>query len=53
MEYSVVKEEIRKQNVSINHISTKLMFTYPLTKGLPPKVFTDHVERMGILGCHH
>ncbi|KAA0051161.1 Retrovirus-related Pol polyprotein from transposon TNT 1-94 [Cucumis melo var. makuwa] len=53
LKYFVVKEEVQKQRVSIEHISTKLMIADPLTKGLPPKTFNDHVERMGISRYHH
>jgi len=48
LKYLVVKEEVHKQRVSIEHISTNLMVADPLTKGLPPKTFNEHVERMGV-----
>ena len=50
LKYIVVKEEVQKQRVSIEHIRTDLMIADPLTKGLQPKTFTEHVHRMG-LGC--
>ncbi|KAA0060866.1 Retrovirus-related Pol polyprotein from transposon TNT 1-94 [Cucumis melo var. makuwa] len=53
LKYFAVKEEVQKQRVSIEHISTKLMIADPLTKGLPPKTFNDHVQRMGINRYHH
>jgi len=37
LKYFVVKEKVRKQRVSIEHISTNLMIVGPLNKGLPPK----------------
>ena len=49
LKYFAVKEEVQKQRVSIEHISTKLMIVDPLTKGLPPKTFIEHVESMGII----
>ena len=49
LRYFVVKEEFQKQIVSIEQISTKLMIADPLTKGLPPKTFIEHVESMGII----
>ena len=49
LKYFAVKEEVQKQRVSIEHISTNLMIADPLTKGLPPKTFTGHVERMGLM----
>ena len=49
LKYFVVKEELQKQRVSIEHINTNLIIVDPLTKGLPPKTFTSHVERMGLM----
>jgi hypothetical protein len=46
--YFVVKEEVQKQRVSIEHITTTLMIADPLTKGLPPKTFKEHVNKMGL-----
>jgi len=34
--------------VVIEHVSTELMIVDPLTKGMPPKNFKDHVVRMGL-----
>ena len=51
IKYFAVKEEVQKQRVSIEHISTNLMIADPLTKGLSPKAFNEHGERMGILRC--
>ena len=50
LKYFVVKE-VQKHIVSIKHISTNLMIVDPLTKGLPPKVFTSHVVNMGIMSA--
>jgi len=49
LKYFVVKEEVQKHRVSIEHISTDLMIVDPLTKGLPLKTFTGHVVNMGIM----
>ena len=49
LKYFAVKEEVQKQRVSIEQISTNLMIADPLTKGLPPKTFIGHVERMGLM----
>jgi len=49
LKYFVVKEEVQKHRVSIEHISTDLMIVDPLTKGLLPKIFTGHVVNMGIM----
>ena len=48
IKYFGVKEEVRKQRVSIEHVRTELMITDPLTKGLQPKTFKEHVHRMGL-----
>ena len=48
LKYLIVKEDVQKQRVSIEHISTQLMVADPLTKGLSPKTFKEHVNRMGL-----
>ncbi|XP_075099222.1 secreted RxLR effector protein 161-like [Nicotiana tabacum] len=50
LKYFTVKEEVQKQRVSLEHIRTDLMIADPLTKGLQPKTFKEHVHRIG-LGC--
>ena len=35
--------------MSIEHTSTNFMIANPLTKGVPPKVFHEHVARMGVV----
>jgi len=49
LKYFVVKEEVQKRRVSIEHISTYFMIVNPLTKGLPPKYYAGHVKNMGIM----
>lgn len=39
--------------MSIKHISSNLMVADPLTKGFSPKIFSEHVEIMGIGGYHY
>jgi hypothetical protein len=46
--FYVVKEKIQDQTISFEHISTKKMITDPLTKGLPPSVFREHLAGMGL-----
>ena len=46
LKYLIVKEDVQKQRVSIEHLSTQLMVADPLTKGLAPKAFKEHVNRM-------
>ena len=48
IKYLKVRENVKKQKVSIEHISTKLMIVDPMTKGLPTKPYKDHVEHMGL-----
>jgi hypothetical protein len=46
--FYVVKEKIQDQTISLEHISTKKMIVDPLTKGLPPSVFREHLVDMGL-----
>jgi hypothetical protein len=46
--FYVVKEKIQGQTISLGHISTKKMIADPLTKGLPPSVFREHLADMGL-----
>ncbi|KAH7677157.1 hypothetical protein IHE45_07G064100 [Dioscorea alata] len=41
---------MRMQNgqISIEHIGANSMIASPLTKGLPPKLFHEHVAHMGV-----
>ena len=48
IKYYVVKDKVRDQIISLEHISTAKMLADPLTKGLPPKVFIEHVVGMGL-----
>ncbi len=45
MKYLSVKEEIQKQRVSIDHISTSDNIADPLTKGLSPKTLWNVSKR--------
>ena len=49
LKYLSVKEKVQKHKVSIEHIGTDMMIADSLTKGLLPKIFIGHVERMGII----
>jgi hypothetical protein len=46
--FYVVKEKIQDQTISLEHISTKKMSVNPVTKGLPPSVFREHLANMGL-----
>jgi hypothetical protein len=48
IKYCVVKDKVRDHVISLEHISTEKMLTDPLTKGLPPNVFREHVASMGL-----
>ena len=48
IEYYVVKDKVRDHVISLEHISTEKMLADPLTKGLPPNVFREHVADMGL-----
>jgi hypothetical protein len=48
IKFYVVKEKIQDQTISLEHISTKKMIADPLTKGLPPSVFREHLADMDL-----
>jgi hypothetical protein len=41
--------DIKYHTINLKHISTKKMFTDPLTKSLPPNIFQKHVTSFGLL----
>jgi len=43
VKYYVVKDRIQDRTISLEHIGTKNMLADPLTKGLPPNVFKEHL----------
>ena len=49
IKYLVIREHVKEKKVVIEHISTELMIANPLTKGMPPMKFKDHVDKMGIV----
>jgi hypothetical protein len=46
--YLFVRERVEENKICIEYISTKNMLADPMTKGLPPKVFEEHVSKMGL-----
>jgi hypothetical protein len=48
IKYYVVKDKVRDQIINLEYISTVKMLVDPLTKGLPPSVFKEHVAGMGL-----
>jgi hypothetical protein len=49
IKYLAVKEEVQKRTITIQHICTDRMIAGPLTKGLAPKTFMEHVINMGLV----
>ena len=48
IKYLAIRERVKEKTVVIEHVSTKLMIVNPLTKGMPPLKFKDHVNRLGL-----
>ena len=46
--FLVVKERIQSGDLGIEHIGTVSMIADPLTKGVPHKVYHEHVAHMGV-----
>ncbi|KAL5825732.1 hypothetical protein ACOSQ3_021795 [Xanthoceras sorbifolium] len=46
IKYFAIKERVKENKVVIEHVSTELMIADPLTKGMPPLKFKDHVIDM-------
>ena len=51
IKFLAVKERVQNGLISIEHISTDFNIADPLTKGLIPKVFHEHIARMGIVSA--
>ena len=49
IKYFWVRENIKRNEVFIEHISIELMIADPITKGLPIKLFKSHVEHTGLI----
>jgi hypothetical protein len=48
IKYLAIRERVKEKKVVIEHVSTELMIVYPLTKGMPPFKFKEHVMNMGL-----
>ena len=48
IKYLAIRERVKDNKVIIEYISTELMIADPLTKGIPPFKFKDHIFRMGL-----
>ena len=49
IKFLVVKVRVQSGQVSIEHIGSHSMVVNLLTKGLPPKVFHEHIAHMGVV----
>ena len=49
IKFLFVKERVQSGQISIEHLGTNSMIADPLTKGIPPKVFHEHVAHMDVL----
>lgn len=49
IKYLTVRDLIKKGDISIDKINTKMMLADPLTKGLRPTQFKEHAQNMGVV----
>jgi hypothetical protein len=48
VKYYIVKDKIQDHTISLEHIKTNGMIADPLTKGLLPSLFKEHLVGMGL-----
>ena len=48
IKFYIVKEQVQNETICLEHIRTNEMLADPLTKGLPPYVFREHLAGMGL-----
>ena len=48
IKFYVVKEQVQDKTICLKHIRTNKMIEDPLTKGLTPNVFREHLAGMGL-----
>ena len=48
IKFYVVKDKVRDHAISLENVSTEKILADPLTKGLPPNVFREHLAGMGL-----
>ena len=48
IKYLAIREHVKDKTMVIEHVSTELMIANPLTKGMPPSKFKDHIDHMGL-----
>ena len=49
IKFLIVKKRVQSRQLSVEHIGTNSMIVDPLTKEFPPKIFHEHVARMGVV----
>ena len=49
IKFLVVKERVQSGQLYVEHIGIDSMIADPLIKGLPPKMFHEHVACMGVM----
>ncbi|KAL6318317.1 hypothetical protein AAG906_039409 [Vitis piasezkii] len=49
IKYLTVKDLVKKEDIVIEHIRIESMLAVPLTKGLKPTMFKEHVVNMGVI----
>ena len=49
IKYLIVKDLVKKRDIVIEPIRTESMLVDPLTKGLKPITFKEHVVNMGVI----
>ena len=49
IKYLTVKDLVKKGDIVIEHIRTESMLVDPLTKGLKPIAFKEHVVNIGVI----
>jgi len=49
IKFLAVKEMVQSGQISIEHLGTNSMIADPLSNGLPPKVFHEHIAHMSVL----
>ena len=50
IKYLAIRELVKEKQVVIEHINTEVMIAHdPLTKGMQPMKFRDHVDKLGIV----
>jgi hypothetical protein len=48
IKFYVVKDKVRDHAINLQLVSTKKMLVDPLTKGLPPNIFREHLAGIGL-----